>query len=668
MPSITFQPSGQTILVQPGTALLDAARQAGVEVDAPCGGKGTCGNCTLRIISGNIAADSLGVLSQAEIDEGFVLACRTAIRDDDVAVEAPDQTASGRGQFSDDEGMDRIDPELLPAPEDRRPLTAKIYLSVAPPQKADGLSDLDRLTRALSLFFSPSQQETGKECAGNGAGEKASLRYVLPAIRPLADALRTAEGKVTVTVADEITWGKKSFPGMAGATEVEEADPSGGSRIIRVTAVEAGDASVRHYGIAIDVGTTTVAVQLVDLSDMKILGACTDYNGQLACGLDIISRIDYARRADGREELRNRVLRTINRLIRQSAARYRIKPHEISSAVISGNTTMTHLLLGLTPEYIRLDPFTPTILAAPSLTAADIGLDIHPPATVIISPAVGSYVGGDITAGVLCTDLSRNTEEVCLFMDIGTNGEVVLGNGEFLLAAACSAGPAFEGGGIKCGMRAADGAIEKVEVDPATGLAECRTVGQLKPRGVCGSGMISLLAQLLQTGWIDPAGKLSRSRPSHAIHIRGRKAFYTLVAAAESATGRAIIVDEQDIENIIRAKASIYAACSLLLTQVGMDFHDLRKVYIAGGFGRFLDLDAAIAIGLLPNLPRDRFHFIGNASLKGSTMALISRKHRTRQHELARRITYLELATTPAYMDQYTAALFLPHTDPAAFR
>jgi uncharacterized 2Fe-2S/4Fe-4S cluster protein (DUF4445 family) len=667
MPSITFQPSGQTIQAQPGTALLDAARQAGVEVDAPCGGKGTCGNCALRLISGRVAAESLGVLTQAEIDQGFILACRTAIGDDDVAVEAPDRTARGRGQFSDDEGLDLIDPALLPAPEDSRPLAEKICLSVSPPQKADGLSDLDRLTHALSPFFSPSRQKTRAECDEGGGGKKVSILYALPAIRQLADALRAAEGKVTVTVVAEGPSGRESSPATEGATGRKEADLSGGSGIIRVTAVEAGDVSDRHYGVAIDVGTTTVAVQLVDLSGMKILGACTDYNGQLACGLDIISRIDYARRPDRREELRNRVLKTINHLIRQSSERHRIEPHEISGAVISGNTTMTHLLLGLNPEYIRLDPFTPTVLAAPFLTAADIGIDIHPTAPVMISPAVGSYVGGDITAGILCTDLSRNAEEVCLFMDIGTNGECVLGNGEFLMAAACSAGPAFEGGGIKCGMRAADGAIEKVEVDPATGLADCRTIGQLRPRGVCGSGMISLLAQLLQTGWIDPAGKLNRSRPSDAIHINGRKAAYTLVTAEQSATGRAITVDEQDIENIIRAKASIYAACSLMLTQVGMAFRDLRKVYIAGGFGRFLDLDAAITIGLLPNLPRDRFHFIGNASLKGSTMALISRKHRKRQHEQARRMTYLELSTTPAYMDQYTAALFLPHTDPAPF-
>jgi uncharacterized 2Fe-2S/4Fe-4S cluster protein (DUF4445 family) len=509
-------------------------------------------------------------------------------------------------------------------------LTEKINISVPPPQKADGQSDLDRLTRAL-------QQRLGKE----------DIIVPLAVIRHLADALRAEDGNVTVTLSAD--------------------NPAGKMRRCRVTAIEAKDGTGRHYGVAIDVGTTTVAVQLVDLSNMNVLSTCTDYNGQLACGLDVISRIDYARRPDRREELRNRVLRTINRLIAQSARQGRMAHMEIACAVVSGNTTMIHLLLGLNPEYIRLEPYTPTVRDVPFSTASEIGIAINPPAPVMISPAVGSYVGGDITAGILCTDLSNDSEDVCLFMDIGTNGEVVIGNQEFLLTCACSAGPAFEGGGIQCGMRAAHGAIERVEVDPATGLATCRTIGQVRPRGVCGSGMISLLAQLLEAGWIDAAGKLKRSELSEAIQIDGRQAAYILATAKESATQRAIVIDEKDIENIIRAKAALYAACALMLKQVGMEFYNLQKVYIAGGFGRFLDLDAAIAIGLIPDLPRGRFHFIGNASLAGSHMALVSEKHRERQYKQARRMTYLELTTDPSYMHEYTAALFLPHTNPDSF-
>ncbi len=639
MPLITFQPSGITLEVQAKATLLDASRRAGVEIDAPCGGKGTCGNCAVRIISGRVDCENLGVLTQSEIDQGFVLTCRTFIQDTDVIIDVPDQAGRFGGQFSDD-GMELIDPALLPTPEDCRPLTEKINIYVPPPQKADGLSDLDRLIRTL-------QQRLGKE----------EIIFPFAVIRQVADALRASGGNVTVTVANEMP------PRQMSTSEYI----SGKIRRYRVTAIEANDGMGRHYGIAIDVGTTSVAVQLVDLSNMKILSTCTDYNSQIACGLDIITRIDYARRPDRREELRSRVLKTINHLIRQSAWHNQVEPLEIACAVISGNTTMTHLLLGLNPEYIRLDPYTPTLLDVPFFTASEIGIDIHHPAPVMISPAVGSYVGGDITAGILCTDLCNKSNDVHLFMDIGTNGEVVLGNREFLLTCACSAGPAFEGGGIKCGMRAATGAIEKVEVDQATGLAIFRTIGQVRPRGICGSGMISLLAQLLRTGWIDAAGKLNRSKSSESIHINGRRASYTLVSANESGTGQAITVDEQDIENIIRAKAALFAACALMLTQVGMEFHNLRKIYIAGGFGRFLDIDAAITIGLLPDLPRDRFHFIGNASLTGSHMVMVSQKHRERQREQARRMTYLELITDPAYMNHYTAALFLPHTDPSRF-
>ena len=280
--------------------------------------------------------------------------------------------------------------------------------------------------------------------------------------------------------------------------------------------------------------------------------------------------------------------------------------------------------------------------------------------------SLGSYVGGDITAGLLCTDLASDTDEVNLFIDIGTNGELVLGNSDFLLACACSAGPAFEGGGIDCGMRAALGAIERVEI-ASDGTCLSQTVGDVKPLGICGSGMIGLLADLFLAGWIDPAGKLTRDRPSPAIEVDGRHARYCLATAEQSGTGKPLFINETDIENIIRAKAAIYSACALMLEQVEMTFDDLAHVYIAGGFGRFLDLEKATILGLIPDLPRERFHYIGNASLMGSYMTLVSQDYTERQIETANRMTYIDLGADPAYMDQYTAALFLPHTDPALF-
>jgi uncharacterized 2Fe-2S/4Fe-4S cluster protein (DUF4445 family) len=298
-----------------------------------------------------------------------------------------------------------------------------------------------------------------------------------------------------------------------------------------------------------------------------------------------------------------------------------------------------------------------------NLTAREIGIDVNPETRVYIAPAVGSYVGGDIASGLLCTDIAADSERLNLFIDIGTNGELVVGNREFLLACACSAGPAFEGGGIECGMRAAIGAIDRTSVDPDSGIVSYQTIGDEKPAGICGSGMISLLADLFLTGWIDPSGKLSRDRKSKAIQIENRKARLVMVPAEKTASGSPIAISESDIENIIRAKAAIYAACSLMLEQVDLDFEHLDNIFIGGGFGRFLDIEKAIVIGMLPDLSREKYHYLGNTSLMGACMTLLSRKSRERQMDLCRRMTYVELNTNPAYMDQYTGALFLPHTD-----
>ncbi|MCK5843526.1 MAG: DUF4445 domain-containing protein [Victivallales bacterium] len=626
MPKITFTPSGKSITVSPGTELLDAAREADVEVKAPCGGKGTCGKCIVRITSGEVDSNSLGVLPGTSVADGFVLACKTKIIDSDITVEVPEQSGRTGGKFTDAEEDTRlVRRELFPEKWNFDPLAVKWCVDVPDPQLEDGLSDIDRLTRKLQLDW----------------GKKEFI-YPLSVIRDVANTLRKENGNVTATLIRE-------------------------PERFRVIDIEPGNTTVRHYGIAVDIGTTTIAVQLIFLPLAESIATRSDYNDQVECGLDVISRINYARRPDRLEELRERVLKTINSLIRQICGSHSVAPEEICNAVISGNTTMIHLLLGLNPEYIRLDPYTPTLLETPYLTADEVGININPQSWVYISPNVGSYVGGDITAGILCTDLATDSEDVSMFIDIGTNGEVVIGNNDFMMTCACSAGPAFEGGGIEFGMRAALGAIEAVCVDPETGICEYRAIGDVKPEGICGSGMISLLADLFISGWLDSAGKLNRDKASKAINVSGRFATYTIAPAEETKHGKPIIISELDIENIIRAKAAIYSACALMLEQVGMGFEDLANVYIAGGFGRFLDLEKATIIGLVPDLPRDRFHYIGNSSLTGTYMVLVSQEFRTKQIELAKRMTYVELSTDPEYMDQYTGALFLPHTDPDRF-
>ena len=625
MPSVHFLPSGTVVHVPPGSGLLDAARQAGVEIESSCGGEGTCGTCIVRITSGQADSRSLGTLPQAAVAEGCVLACVTRLLDTDLTVEVPKQQGLTGGKFAPENETHLVRLELLPCQWEFDPLAVKWLLQVEPPQLESGHSDLDRLTRAI-------QQDWGKR----------PVEFSLLGLRTVADTLRAAQGQVTATIVRD-------------------------SGRLHVINIEPGDTTLRHYAVAIDVGTTTIAVQLINLAVAQIVAAQSDYNDQIACGLDVISRINYARTPARLEELRARVLGSINRLIHRMARSRGVEPGEISNAAVSGNTVMTHLLLGLNPEHLRLAPYTPTLLQVPYLRNSEIGIEINPQAWIHFSPAVGSYVGGDITAGILCTDLATTTEKINLFIDIGTNGEVVLGNNSFLMACACSAGPAFEGSGIECGMRASTGAIEKVQVDAATGVPRYSTVGNVPPRGICGSGMIDLVAQLFLTGWLDAAGKFDRGRSCAAIAVDGRRASYTLASAVESGTGKPIMVTEIDIENILRTKASIYAACALMLNQVGLRFEDLCHIYIAGGFGRFLDLENATVIGLIPDLPRERFHYIGNSSLMGSYMVVVSQDYRQRQLELARRMTYLELNTDPAYMEQYTGALFLPHTDPARF-
>ncbi|MBU2644974.1 DUF4445 domain-containing protein [bacterium] len=622
MPLVTFQPEGKTIAVPAGTALLEAARSAGIEIVAPCGTRGNCGKCLVRVISGNLQTNS-STLSESIRLAGYVQACQSAVQQEDLVIDIPPQHIRS-GQFADlSLDLDRIEDYLLPQPSQLNPLTVTVVLDMAGTDPEDDLSDAERLTHAI-------QKQWGKE----------EVRFSLTALQKMALAMRADPGRVTVKLS---RFGDHN----------------------QVIDILPGHRFTDDCGLAVDVGTTTVSVQLVSLIRGEIIDTRTDYNGQIACGLDIISRINYAGKPENLARLKSLVLETINRLIAGLVKEHQLVATDIANLALSGNTTMVHLLLGLLPEYIRLFPYTPTILQPPAFRASEIGIPVHPETPVHIAPAVGSYVGGDITAGLLCTSIAGESDETVMFIDIGTNGELVVGNAEFILACACSAGPAFEGGGIRQGMRATRGAIEAVTIDAASGTAQAKTIGDSNPRGICGSGMISLLAGLLRSGWMDSAGKLNREKPSPAIRLEKRQACYVVHPADDDQ--QEILISEADIENIVRAKAAIYSAISLLTRQAEIRMDEIARVYIAGGFGHYLNLEDAITIGLLPDIPRETYRYIGNASLLGSTMALVSRDFQQKQREIGRRVTYLELSTDPTYMDQYTAALFLPHTDLAAF-
>jgi uncharacterized 2Fe-2S/4Fe-4S cluster protein (DUF4445 family) len=620
MPSVTFLPGSNVVDVATGTTLIEAARLAGITIGLPCGGKGTCGKCRVQVTQGTVDSKAHGLFSDEERAQGWVVACLATIVDD-VTLYIPDEADVSHPTWTDD-SLDLAD-EHVPAIKVLSPLGRRIQLCVAAPRPEDGLSDLDRLCRSLPPSL-------------NGRVPHVPLSV----IRKLPEALRERDGLVSLSLA-------------------------GDDDTLQVVDCVSGHPQGTSLGVAVDLGTTTISVQVLDLESGNVCVTRNGYNAQIACGLDVISRINYAARPERLEDLRLRAVQSINRLIQEALNDGRLQ--DIICGRISGNTIMTHLLLGIKPEYIRLEPYTPAVLRAAPFKAGELGLAMHPEALVSLSPCVGSYVGGDITAGILLTGLAREHEGLFLLLDIGTNGEIVLGGKDFLMTCACSAGPAFEGGGIDCGMRATIGAIDHVSIDKVSGHATYTVIGEAKPAGICGSGLIDLMAGLLRAGWLDAAGKFERSKACERIHIHGRQAFYTLVTAENTSHGKAILISENDIENLMRAKAAIYAAASLLLEQVGMGFNDLAAFSIAGGFGRYLNLENAVAIGLLPDIPLAKFTYLGNASLAGTRLGLLSREYRDLQTTTTGRMTYIDLSTFPGYMDQYMAALFLPHTDLGRF-
>ena len=594
MPIVHFLPANVEVEIPAGACIHEAAIRAGLlDLELPCGGQGTCGQCLVEV-------------REAEDPGRMVMACQTPVAGD-IAVRIPDLRERELRIAGDSRAL--VSEHLLPASGELSPLCSTVHLTVPPASVEEHYSDWSRLVRALAI------------------GEGLPVRAPLDVLRGLADALRARDGKVTAILQE-----------TSGGVEVVEVQPD--------------HVAGQLFGVAIDVGTTTIAVQLVECETGRVLATRTSYNSQIRRGADVITRIDYARTEERLSELRALVLGTINALIAQMARDAGCDTHLIRAAFVAGNTTMIHLLLGLPPRYIRESPYVPTVSAPPPLAAAACGIEIHPEGVVAFAPGVGSYVGGDITAGLLATELAVNRSDIFMFLDIGTNGEIVIGNAEWMVGCACSAGPAFEGAGIQCGMRAAQGAIEHVGID-ALGHVQYRVIGGGKPAGICGSGLVCLLGEMLQRGIIDQAGRLEDS-------FAGR---FVVEAAARTESGEDLVLTQADIENLVRTKAAIYAACARILENVGIDANAIARVYIAGGFGRYLQISEAVRIGMLPDLPRERFRYIGNSALTGAYIALLSREHRRKLAEIAARMTYIDLSSDPRYMDSYVQAMFLPHTD-----
>jgi uncharacterized 2Fe-2S/4Fe-4S cluster protein (DUF4445 family) len=605
-----------------GTNLLDAVRKAGLPIKSACGGKGTCGECLVRVVRGRIESRSSAALPGDIRDSGYVLACQAAI-EDDLAVELP----RFEEQFIRAEAGSRLireRPDMLSGVFEVRPLIRKIRLSVPAATLSDNSGDLLRLQRKIH----------------KQAGLRVS-RAELGVLKKMAAVIREQDGDITAVLAKS----------GSGWTLVD---------------LQPGPSPKAFCGLACDLGTTTVVCEIIDLQDGRVLSTTAGFNQQLRCGEDVISRIDYARRPGRLEELQALAVQTVNALLETSCREAGVANEDIYDISLAGNTTMTHLLLGLDPRFIREEPYTPTVNLVPDIKAADLGLRVNAEARVHCAPAVGSYVGGDITAGLLSTPILRDAGITSLFIDAGTNGELVVGNKDWLATCACSAGPAFEGGGTRCGLPAVEGAIEAVRI-AGSGSLEYRVIGGGKPKGLCGSGLVDLLAELFTQGFIDRGGRLVQERARKRLVQNGEGAGFLVEEGSRSFWGRDIVLTEKDIANLIRTKGAVFSACALLLKNIGLTFDRLDAVYIGGGFGQRLDVENAVRIGLLPDLDRGKFHYLGNTSLAGASLILLSERNRDLVQAVAGKMTYVELNAEPGYMNEYTGSLFLPHTDIGLF-
>jgi uncharacterized 2Fe-2S/4Fe-4S cluster protein (DUF4445 family) len=426
--------------------------------------------------------------------------------------------------------------------------------------------------------------------------------------------------------------------------------------------IAVGDTTMRHFAVAVDIGTTTIQGRLIDLVTGKVMAESADFNAQVSYGEDVITRIMTAEKGDGLKKLHEKVVDTLNRIISKILKKAKVESHEVSLATIAGNTTMIQLLLKINPRYIRHSPYVPTGGIYPPFDANALGLRLADHARMLLFPQISSYVGGDIVSGVLASRMHKR-EPLTLFMDIGTNAEIVIGNQEWLACAACSAGPAFEGGGIQFGMRAAKGAIEDFSINPMTFEPMIATIGNVRPKGICGSGLITMAANLFETGVVDSSGKFRRDLKT--VRIRQTEDVWEYVLAWKKTTqiDRDIVLTEIDIENLIRAKGAIYSGCMTLLNEIGMSIDMIERIILAGGFGSYIDLERAATIGLLPEIDPDKVVFIGNSSLVGAQFIALNNQLRSEVVDLTAGITNFELSETPSYMDHYVAALFLPHTD-----
>ncbi|MDD3471754.1 MAG: ASKHA domain-containing protein [Syntrophaceae bacterium] len=623
---VRFLPDDVTIEVSAGQLLLDAALEAGVFIPAACGGSGACAQCKVKVVDGQVTSLAMEKLDPTARAAGFVLACQSRVISD-LTIEVP-KSKVGRKVIPRDE-QDRkkamATPMESPIIPDHNPMTIRVLVNPQVPSLEDNTSDYERICRTLKVDH-------------NIFPVSADLEI----LRELPSAIREDDWKFSACLRVD------SIPGL----------DSNLHKLIKITP---GHVSKPRLAVAIDIGTTSLWGELVNLENGQVLARASRYNPQISMGDDVISRIVFALKKDGLERLQQHVVRGLNEIIEELVTKSSQPRESINYMVAAGNTVMTHLFLGLYPRFLRQTPYVPAAQNVEPVSANELGLEMPSGSFVTVFPGVASYVGGDIVAGVLANGMWQS-DEMTLFIDIGTNGEIVAGNKDLLMTASCSAGPAFEGGGLQYGMRAAPGAVEGILIDPDSFEPMIKTIDGKPAIGICGSGIINIVSQMLLIGILNQNGKFAHDLETNRIRMGRSGHEYVICWAKESGLGEDITLSEVDLDNILRAKGAMFSGYLCLLEKIGLSVDDLDKVIIAGAFGSFINLDHSVNIGLLPDIPKEKFMFIGNSSLKGARLAALDRNLMHKSRDIARAMTNVELSEDPAYMDNFMAALFLPHT------
>ena len=621
MIEVTFFPYKKNIKVPKGTTVLEALERAGINIDTPCGGKGACGKCKVLVVEGTTAASSLekNILSEEEIKKGFRLACQTKLFKD-TTIEIPLEikldfekvySINLKGDINHIENNFILDPNFK-----------KIFLDLRGPSLEDQRSDWKRIKDGLSL---------------KKIGNISNLKIPVEILKKIPNLIRKAGFKVTVTILNN-----------------------------EIIDIENGDTTKSSYGIAFDIGTTTVAGYLIDLKTGREISAIAKTNPQITYGEDVISRIEFVQRQkNGLEKLQKEIVNTLNEIIKETTQKAEIGKNNIYETVIVGNTCMHHLFLGLNPTNLAPSPYIPVIKENLRLKAKDIpGLSLNPTANIYVLPNISAFIGADIVGGILSTSMWRENKTV-LFVDLGTNGEIVLASRERLWACSTAAGPAFEGSRISSGMRAAEGAVSKVKI--TNNFVNWQVINHNKAKGICGSGLIDLVAEMFKLGLIDKSGKLisredcpseiSEEIKKRIIREKGGNKFL-LVKSDETITGKSIYLTQKDVREVQLAKAAVYAGVKILLKEVNISPEDIHKVLLAGAFGNFINKESARRIGLIPYLPLKKIKFIGNAAGMGAKIALLSKRMRQVAQEISVKVRYLELSSRPDFQDEFIKAMY----------